>query len=489
MTGGAPDAATGAAVSAAVSALPQGASPARVNIETPGTSAATTAPASPAEASQGLTPAAPGSAQVAAAPPAATPGAVASWTAVKSGTGIQLTGPVASEDARRRILAAARAATAGRVTDAMTVVADVPSAVEAQAIAVLRQMADLVAARAAIAGATVSLTGEASDPDGYQRLSVTPLRPQAGFSLGDVAIAPPKVELFTWRARKRDAILSLDGLAPTSDARVALLTEAARGGLRVVDDMRVATGLIDGVDYGRVTGRLLDALSRLAEGSVSLTGSRVTVTGQAPDAATAEAIRASLAAIGAPLTVTSDISVAAAPPAPVAAASPPAAALTPAPVAAPSTAPATATPAPTAPAAPQVAAAPASPAPLPVVDCGARITAALSGDKLLFEYWKSDTRPEAGSILDRLAGALRGCRPPNRIEVSGHADIRNVSNSNQILSELRARTVRDELVRRGVDPTILVAVGYAATRPAAPNDTEENMQLNRRVELTDLTGR
>jgi OOP family OmpA-OmpF porin len=478
ITGDGADAATQAAISSVVAGLPQGASPSRVVIDQPDPPPAAPQPTSPTMATPSPTPAA-STAPVATAPATA-------WTATKSGTGLVLSGSIASEDARRRILAAARASTAGRVTDTMTIAADVAPTIEAQAIAVLRQLADLTAGQATISDRAVSLSGQASDPDGYARLSVTPLRPIEGFSLGAVDIAPPRVELFSWRARKRDSVLMLDGLAPSSNERIAVLTQAAAGGLRVVDDMRVATGLLPGIDYGQLTNLLIAALGRLSDGTVEMSGSRVIVTGRAPDAATADAIRAGLAAIGAPLTVTSDISVLPAPPA-----APPAV-----PQAIPTTpsTPPTSTAAAPPPAA-TMAAAPTTPpasgpaAAAPAVDCGPLIAAAIGGDRLLFDYWKSDPRTEAAPAFDRLAAALRGCRPPTKIEVSGHADIRNVSNSNQILSELRARAVRDELIRRGVDPAILIAVGYAATRPIVPNDTEENMALNRRVDITDVTSR
>ncbi|QCK84404.1 OmpA family protein [Phreatobacter aquaticus] len=497
ITGGGADAATQAAISSVVAGLPQGASPSRVVIDQP--DPPPTVPPAPGSAAPAPSVQAPATSQTASAP-TTTAAPLTAWTATKSGTGVVLGGSIASEDARRRILAAARAATAGRITDGMTVAANVAPAAEAQAIAILRQMADLTAAQATISDKAVSLSGQASDPDGYARLSVTPLRPIEGFSLGAVEITPPRVELFSWRARKRDNMLMLDGLAPSSNERIAVLTEAAAGGLRVVDEMRVATGLLPGIDYGKVTGALVAALARLSDGSVEISGSRVAVTGRAPDAATADAIRAGLALLGAPLTVTTDISLV--PPAPPSVPGP-VAAIAPAavPSAAAPAAPIAAAPGAVPPGAvPPVAANPATPpagSPAPVaavaapgaIDCGPRIAAAIGADRLLFDYWKSDPRSEAAPAFDRLAAAMRGCRPPTKIEVSGHADIRNVSNSNQILSELRARAVRDELIRRGVDPAILIAVGYAATRPIVPNDTEEHMAQNRRVDITDLTGR
>jgi outer membrane protein OmpA-like peptidoglycan-associated protein len=134
---------------------------------------------------------------------------------------------------------------------------------------------------------------------------------------------------------------------------------------------------------------------------------------------------------------------------------------------------------------------PPAPAPvsLPGPDCSVIIQTALEGDRILFDYWKAEKRAEHEAVLDRLAAAIRRCEPTERIEVAGHADIHNRTNQNQQLSEDRASLMRDELVRRGVPAEMLVVVGYAETRPVVPNDTDANRALNRRVEFHVLPRR
>ena len=51
------------------------------------------------------------------------------------------------------------------------------------------------------------------------------------------------------------------------------------------------------------------------------------------------------------------------------------------------------------------------------------------------------------------------------------------------LSERRAKTVRDFLIRYGVEESRITAVGYGESQPIATNDTEEGRAQNRRVEL------
>ena len=67
--------------------------------------------------------------------------------------------------------------------------------------------------------------------------------------------------------------------------------------------------------------------------------------------------------------------------------------------------------------------------------------------------------------------------------MEGHTDSTGSDAVNQPLSERRAEHVRDLLVANGVAGSRLTAVGYGASRPAVPNDTEANRALNRRVQL------
>ena len=71
-----------------------------------------------------------------------------------------------------------------------------------------------------------------------------------------------------------------------------------------------------------------------------------------------------------------------------------------------------------------------------------------------------------------------------RIAIEGHTDAEGSAEYNQRLSVRRARAVVAYLVKAGADRKQLEAVGYGPSRPAAPNDTEENMARNRRIEFS-----
>jgi outer membrane protein OmpA-like peptidoglycan-associated protein len=73
-----------------------------------------------------------------------------------------------------------------------------------------------------------------------------------------------------------------------------------------------------------------------------------------------------------------------------------------------------------------------------------------------------------------------------KIELAGHTDNVGEDASNLILSQKRADSVRNYLIKKGVPETRIIAVGYGETQPVATNETEEGKQLNRRTEVRVL---
>ncbi len=71
----------------------------------------------------------------------------------------------------------------------------------------------------------------------------------------------------------------------------------------------------------------------------------------------------------------------------------------------------------------------------------------------------------------------------SRIEIQGHTDNTGAAAYNQNLSERRAEAVTQVLIRNGVSPARLRAVGYGETQPIASNLTPEGRQQNRRVQV------
>lgn len=102
-----------------------------------------------------------------------------------------------------------------------------------------------------------------------------------------------------------------------------------------------------------------------------------------------------------------------------------------------------------------------------------------------FDYDKANLRPQYHKDIDVIIKVLHR-DPGATARIEGHADKRPKSQAayNQRLSERRARAVLDYIATAGdIDRSRLTAVGYGFTRPLVPNDSEVNMQKNRRTEI------
>lgn len=73
------------------------------------------------------------------------------------------------------------------------------------------------------------------------------------------------------------------------------------------------------------------------------------------------------------------------------------------------------------------------------------------------------------------------------IEIGGHTDSDGSDEHNQRLSERRANSVREFLMKRGIDGKRIFSHGYGETHPVADNITPSGKRLNRRTEITILS--
>ena len=102
-----------------------------------------------------------------------------------------------------------------------------------------------------------------------------------------------------------------------------------------------------------------------------------------------------------------------------------------------------------------------------------------------FDTNRWNIKPQYSQILDEVVNVLR--RNANqKVEIHGHTDSRGSAKYNQGLSENRAKSVMDYLIKEGVGSDRLTDKGYGLTKPAFPNDSPENMAKNRRAELKPI---
>ena len=106
----------------------------------------------------------------------------------------------------------------------------------------------------------------------------------------------------------------------------------------------------------------------------------------------------------------------------------------------------------------------------------------VSMSDVLFDTGKYSLKPGAREKLAKVAGILLAY-PGLNIEVGGYTDNVGGDAMNQTLSENRAGSVRDYLVREGVSTNSVSSRGFGNTLPVASNDNSAGRQQNRRVEL------
>ena len=111
-------------------------------------------------------------------------------------------------------------------------------------------------------------------------------------------------------------------------------------------------------------------------------------------------------------------------------------------------------------------------------------------EQLLYDEGSAVIRPEALRLLYKIGGIL--ARLPNTISVEGHTDSaipeRSIYIDNWGLSAARAARVTSYLNDQMAVPQGRIrAVGFGAAAPLVPNNSEENMRLNRRVDIVILS--
>lgn len=123
---------------------------------------------------------------------------------------------------------------------------------------------------------------------------------------------------------------------------------------------------------------------------------------------------------------------------------------------------------------------------------GQEIRIALAAD-VLFDFDKHDLKPAAFATLRKVGDVLKP-HAGTDVLIEGHTDAKGTEAYNQTLSERRAASVRDWLVRNAGQPSSRFKTrGLGRSRPIAPNakadgsDDPAGRQRNRRVEIVVKT--
>lgn len=101
---------------------------------------------------------------------------------------------------------------------------------------------------------------------------------------------------------------------------------------------------------------------------------------------------------------------------------------------------------------------------------------------ITFATGRYEIKSDFYNVLDSVGKVLAEFNQ-TAIKVSGHTDSTGSDQLNQTLSEQRADSVRQYLIRRNVASGRIQAIGYGPRYPIASNSTAEGREQNRRVEL------
>jgi len=111
-------------------------------------------------------------------------------------------------------------------------------------------------------------------------------------------------------------------------------------------------------------------------------------------------------------------------------------------------------------------------------------------DNIYYDLAKWNIRPDAAVELDKLVQTLND-NPSVKIELSSHTDCRGKDAYNMSLSEKRAKSAVDYLIKQGIAKDRLIAKGYGETKPVEACEctkcTEPEHQANRRTEFKVLS--
>jgi OmpA-OmpF porin, OOP family len=383
------------------------------------------------------------------------PAAPYAWSATSSAAGVMIEGSVPSADVGAAALdLAKRRFVKTEVTDAQTVLEGAPEGFADAQSGLLRAMSYLIDGKSTITNTKVTLAG-AAPSEAVKKLATDKAASNmpAGFEfMANINVVEPVMAAavveapkpYVWTATSNADGVKLEGSVLSSDVGNSILEVAAANfpGKTIANAQAARNSSPAG--FAAVQREVLKGLSKLQEGTASLTDNAVSITGvAASDDVKVEVVKSITDSLPQGYGLTDTITVA----------SPPA--VEPAPVAEP-------TPAP--------------------VDCIMIVKALLTSGQINFEANKSVILDSSKEVLSKIATTLGSC-PDVSIEVAGHTDSDGSDEYNQRLSQDRAFAVRQVLVASGVKSGRITSVGLGETMPVAGNDTKENKAKNRRIEF------
>ncbi|MFV0279465.1 MAG: BON domain-containing protein [Rhodoblastus sp.] len=202
------------------------------------------------------------------------------WSAASDGKAVVLEGFVPSDAARAEIVAAARSALPERqIVDRMQLGNGAAGGFMGWTRAGLGALGKLATGKASLSDANLTVTGDAADAAGYSAALAALKQLPSGLTLARADINAPVLAPYTWSADFDGKTITLEGFAPSEEARAAIVAaaKAAVPGANVVDRMQIARGAPrDFLDAARAA---LGGFGRLVNGKIAMSDLRVSMSG------------------------------------------------------------------------------------------------------------------------------------------------------------------------------------------------------------------
>jgi MYXO-CTERM domain-containing protein len=104
-------------------------------------------------------------------------------------------------------------------------------------------------------------------------------------------------------------------------------------------------------------------------------------------------------------------------------------------------------------------------------------------DKVYFATGKSTILPRSFPLLEQVSKILKEHTEVERVSIEGHTDGRGNRATNLKLSDARAASVKQWLLKSGIADARMTSKGFGPDKPVGSNDTEAGREQNRRVEF------
>jgi OOP family OmpA-OmpF porin len=357
------------------------------------------------------------------------------WSIERDVVRITLGGNAPLPASKARLAEAARAVAPGtEVSDRMGMARGAPPRFDAAALLLVDQIGKLKDGKITLSDTGVALSGMAREIGSREAILAALRNLPEGYSVKENAIkAPP----YIFQATKDPVAntVTLAGYVPDNTIHAAIVAAVGRKFFseKLVDNLKASVGAPQGFANAAVAA--LGALSRVSTGSLVISDREVKLSGDALYAVAADQIRDNLGGqLPQGWTNKAEVSVK-----PVASSVDP-------------------------------------------TVCQQLFYELLGKARIRFESGKATIDRDSMGLLDRLIETALRC-PTANIEVAGHTDSDGDSNANMALSEKRAQSVADYLVKAGLPSDRLTAVGYGSQQPVAANDTDDGKAKNRRIDF------